>query len=510
MDHVPATGGLPTCTAFLANPLSPQEPRPFAAPAPFPGADFPAATRARPRPSERVEAAPFRPPGPAPSRWLPSEPVKLRAAPSETRLSPEEEEEEPRGGTRASPTCARSPSPSAALLSFFLSLPPSLSHTQKENKEMPPCWKQRRVLRPLRARILFRRASSNGAKVLSASACGEGLAEETLASAETTSARQKMAHSERPHHNTDYRQRESRYIEERNRKPYPSNGRSPEGTTENPRYPTAFADPHQNNPGTVREYVDSSPPLFYPRKETFSEKCSNLCSRRGILQFVEITLNILVLVCIGAAQASISGFTSMGGLGSFNINSAYSPFEGVELQEVRDLDMQFNQMRAPCVYGGVAFSLTLLCLTILFLVAGGKPIHRLTVRLLVTECVFDVLACLAYIVAVGLYLHFVLQVNATEVCKKRERLYARRGYTSMNCSVQGGDASVALFGLLVACLYFASTVVCFLTIRSVREFQRQAAKVQYSLERTYSEGDQHKAYKRPESIDGARTFATLV
>ncbi|XP_077789449.1 MARVEL domain-containing protein 3-like [Podarcis muralis] len=319
-----------------------------------------------------------------------------------------------------------------------------------------------------------------------------------------------MAHSERPHHNTDYRQRESRYIEERNRKPYPSNGRSPEGTTENPRYPTAFADPHQNNPGTPQEYVDSSPPLFYPQKETFSEKCSNLCSRRGILQFVEITLNILVLVCIGAAQASISGFTSMGGLGSFNINSAYSPFEGVELQEVRDLDMQFNQMRAPCVYGGVAFSLTLLCLTILFLVAGGKPIHRLSVRLLVTECVFDVLACLAYIVAVGLYLHFVLQVNATEVCKKRERLYARRGYTSMNCSVQGGDASVALFGLLVACLYFASTVVCFLTIRSVREFQRQAAKVQYSLERTYSEGDQHKAYKRPESIDGARTFATLV
>nr|XP_028594427.1 MARVEL domain-containing protein 3-like [Podarcis muralis] len=237
---------------------------------------------------------------------------------------------------------------------------------------------------------------------------------------------------------------------------------------------------------------------------------NHILQTEGILQFVEITLNILVLVCIGAAQASISGFTSMGGLGSFNINSAYSPFEGVELQEVRDLDMQFNQMRAPCVYGGVAFSLTLLCLTILFLVAGGKPIHRLSVRLLVTECVFDVLACLAYIVAVGLYLHFVLQVNATEVCKKRERLYARRGYTSMNCSVQGGDASVALFGLLVACLYFASTVVCFLTIRSVREFQRQAAKVQYSLERTYSEGDQHKAYKRPESIDGARTFATLV
>nr|XP_034981383.1 MARVEL domain-containing protein 3-like [Zootoca vivipara] len=405
--------------------------------------------------------------------------------------------------------------PSAALLSF--SLPPfSLTHTKKTRKCRPAGL--RRASREETEEAPSATSSPNSLPTSlqrrrkGPELVGRALQRNLVPSAETTSARQKMPHSERPRHDTDYRQRESprssRYIEERNRKPYPSNGRSSEGTTENPRYPTAFADPHQNNPGTAQEYVDSSPPLFYPRKETFSEKCSNLCSRRGILQFVEITLNILVLVCIGAAQASISGFTSMGGLGSFNINSAYSPFEGVELQEVRDLDMQFNQMRAPCVYGGVAFSLTLLCLTILFLVAGGKPVHRLSVRFLVTECVFDVLACLAYIVAVGLYLHFVLQVNATEVCKKRERLYARRGYTSMNCSVQGGDASVALFGLLVACLYFPSAVVCFLTIRSVREFQRQAAKVQYSLERTYSEGD--KAYKRPESIDGARTFATLV
>ncbi|XP_061440728.1 MARVEL domain-containing protein 3-like isoform X2 [Rhineura floridana] len=313
---------------------------------------------------------------------------------------------------------------------------------------------------------------------------------------EITSARQKMAHSERPHRDKDYRQRgiprSSRYVDERSRPPYPSNERSSEGTLETSRHPTAFAEPYQNYPGATCGYVDSSPQFYPYPKETFSEKCSNLCSRRG------------------AAQASIAGFTSMGGLGSFNLNSAYSPFEGVELQEVRDLDMQYSQMRAPCVYGGVAFSLTLLCLTLLFLIAGGKPVHRLSVRLLITECIFDILAFLGYIAAVGLYLHFVMQVNVTEVCKKRERLYTGRGYTSMNCIVQGGDASVALFGLLVACLYFPSAVVCFLTIRSVRELKRQAAKTQYSLERTYRDGDHHKAYKSPESSNAVRTFATLV
>lgn len=230
----------------------------------------------------------------------------------------------------------------------------------------------------------------------------------------------------------------------------------------------------------------------------------------GILQFVEILLTILVLICIGTSHAASSGFTSIGALGSFSINSAYSPFEGTELQEVRDLDMQYSQMRAPCVYGGVAFSLTLFCLTLLFLIAGGKPIHRLSVRLLITECIFDILACLGYIAAVGLYLHFIMRVNSTDICKRRERLYARQGYTSINCEVEGGDASVALFGLLAACLYLPSAVFCVRTLRDVKEFKRDMAKTQYNLERTYREEERPTVYKRPESHLAPGAIATLV
>ncbi|KFV15306.1 MARVEL domain-containing protein 3, partial [Tauraco erythrolophus] len=168
----------------------------------------------------------------------------------------------------------------------------------------------------------------------------------------------------------------------------------------------------------------------------------------GVLKFVEITVNVLVLICVGAAQASVAGFTSLGGFGtgSFSLNSAYIPFEGTELQQVRELDMQFTQMRAPCVYGGVAFSITAAALTLVFLVVGAKPIQQLRMGLLVGECAFNLLAGTAYVAAVGLYLHFVSRVNATDVCKRRERLYARRGYTSVNCAVQGGDAAVGLFG----------------------------------------------------------------
>lgn len=240
-------------------------------------------------------------------------------------------------------------------------------------------------------------------------------------------------------------------------------------------------------------------------------KCSKVCTTRGILKFVEITVNLLVLICVAASQASVAGFTSFGGFGSFNLNSAYSPFEGTELREVRELDMQFTQMRAPCVYGGVAFSLTMAALTLVFLVVGAKPIQQLRTGLLAGECAFSLLAGLAYLAAVGLYLHFVRQVNATEVCRRRERLYARRGYTSMNCAVQGGDAAVGLFGVVASCLYLASFVLCILAVRTVRAFQRHAARAQHGPEGSAGGARSHRAaHKTSESSRNMHALATLV
>ncbi|KAK9403590.1 MARVEL domain-containing protein 3-like [Crotalus adamanteus] len=318
-----------------------------------------------------------------------------------------------------------------------------------------------------------------------------------------------MPHSGKFQQDRAYIPRENpNYFDKRSRQPNSSGGRLSQGTIEHSRSSSAFADLEQNHLGPRHGY-DNPPPPYNPSQKTFSEKCSNLCSRRGALQFVEVTVNILVLICIGATQAGVSGFTSLGGLGSFNLNSMYSPFQGTELQEVTEVDMQYSQLRAPCVYGGVGFSLTMMCLTLLFLIGGAKPIHRLSLGLLAAECLFDILACLAYIAAVGLYLHFVIQVNATDVCLRRERLYARRGYTSVNCSVQGGDAAVALFGLVAACLYFGSFVVCILTLREVRLFQKQQDN-RYHLERPYREEDHPKPYTGKENIHAERTFGTLV
>ncbi|NXH92595.1 MALD3 protein, partial [Edolisoma coerulescens] len=331
--------------------------------------------------------------------------------------------------------------------------------------------------------------------------------------------RNKMSHAGSRYQDKQYRHHENhrsdRYKEDRRaRKPYPYNARATGDIRggQHSRTSAVCSDPYCKTPGAAPEYF-GPPPEFYPPKESFSMKCSKVCTTRGILKFVEVTVNLLVLICVGASQASVAGFTSLGGLGSFNLNSAYSPFEGTELREVRELDMQFTQMRAPCVYGGVAFSLTMATLTLVFLVVGAKPIQQLRTGRLAGECAFSLLAGMAYLAAVGLYLHFVRQVNATEVCRRRERLYARRGYTSMNCAVQGGDAAVGLFGVIASCLYFASFVVCILAIRTVRAFQHHAAKAQHSPKgsvRDRSVRNHHAVHRTSESSHNIQALATLV
>ncbi|XP_077441260.1 MARVEL domain-containing protein 3 [Vanacampus margaritifer] len=224
-----------------------------------------------------------------------------------------------------------------------------------------------------------------------------------------------------------------------------------------------------------------------PRVERHDSTCTHMCSRRGIVLMCSVLTNGLVLICVVAAQMVTSKLSSMGGLGGFDINSNFSP-QGTELQKMHELDMQYSQMRAPGIYGGVAFSLTMGVLSLLFVVASNKPPHHLSRKLLYGALGFQATGAVAYVVAVALYLHFVMGVNATDVCQERERLYARHSYTWMNCNVSGADAAVALFGLITAILYGAGTVLTVQTIRRVRQYlkERERRRVEREQPRSHA------------------------
>ncbi|XP_059353977.1 MARVEL domain-containing protein 3 [Carassius carassius] len=245
------------------------------------------------------------------------------------------------------------------------------------------------------------------------------------------------------------------------------------------------------NPRGSQRHVRSD-----PGEERRESKCSHICSRRGIVLICAVLTNALVLVCVVASHMSQMGMSAMG-IGGGSFIDAMIPFEGEELKQVRELDMQFGQMRAPGVYGGVAFCLTFGALSLLFVVSSSKPPHMLPRKLLIGQFAFQIIGAVGYVVAVGLYLHFVISVNSTDVCARRERLYARSGYTWMNCSVGGGDAAVALFGIITAILYAAGTFLTGQTIQDVRRYFKERDR--YEAERREQPGSPLKTPPHPDT-----------
>ncbi|CAL8255263.1 unnamed protein product [Merluccius merluccius] len=249
--------------------------------------------------------------------------------------------------------------------------------------------------------------------------------------------------------------------------------------------------PQKDTPGAAGEARDGP-----PRERRTESKCSHICSRRGIVLICSVLTNALVLICVVAAQMVMSGLSAMGGLGGVSINSNFN-LQGTELQQVRDLDMQFSQMRAPGIYGGLAFSLVFGVGSLLFAVSGNKAPHHLSRSILYGALAFQAVGAAAYVAAVGLYLHFVISVNATDVCQKRERLYARNGYTWMNCNVGGADAAVAMFGLITAILYACGAGLTFRTIRGVRRYHRDRKR--HEAERREAREQPHRAPLRADT-----------
>ncbi|XP_059848416.1 MARVEL domain-containing protein 3-like, partial [Hypanus sabinus] len=192
----------------------------------------------------------------------------------------------------------------------------------------------------------------------------------------------------------------------------------------------------------------------------------------GIVQMLEATLNMLVLVCVVASYIILSGYSSNGGLATsfFSINSDYSPLEGEQLKEVQKLDREFIVMRAPELYTGIGISIAMFAITLAIIIKGAQVLHNMSLKWLILELIFNILASLGYAAAVGTYLYFVLQINATDVCKRRELLYARYGLNWMNCDLAGSDAAAACFGILLAIFYCVSAI---LVVQFYRKVEKQ-------------------------------------
>ncbi|XP_073406218.1 MARVEL domain-containing protein 3-like [Dendrobates tinctorius] len=201
--------------------------------------------------------------------------------------------------------------------------------------------------------------------------------------------------------------------------------------------------------------------------------CSHihLKKRMGLLQLAEILINLLVLICASATQSASAGFSSLGGFGSatyYSMGYSMSGFLGDEVNQVTQLDVQYSRMKLPTIYAAAAISLLLLTLTLSCLVASCMSGTTHNKKLLLMEEVISVLSAVTYIICVALYIHFIKQINATEVCKQRQALYHRRGYTSVTCDIMGTEMAVCVFAVILVGLYIASAVLVGLILRKMK------------------------------------------
>ncbi|XP_024133868.1 MARVEL domain-containing protein 3 [Oryzias melastigma] len=191
----------------------------------------------------------------------------------------------------------------------------------------------------------------------------------------------------------------------------------------------------------------------------FMYKCMDILTRRGIVLICTVLTNALVLVCVVSAQSGII---------DNNLN-----LQGTDLELVKDLNLEFSQKKIPGAYGGGAFSLIFGVASLVFAVAGSKPPLQMPQMWMKAAFVFQVVGAVLYVIAVGVYLHFVIDVNSTDECKQRERIYSRNGYTWINCEVGGADTAAAVFGLMTAILYTAGAVFTIQTFKRVSRFVRE-------------------------------------
>ncbi|XP_055268366.1 MARVEL domain-containing protein 3 isoform X1 [Moschus berezovskii] len=208
-----------------------------------------------------------------------------------------------------------------------------------------------------------------------------------------------------------------------------------------------------------------------PSRRPCGRRASDAEGQKGVIQIVEVILNGMVLMCIVASYFVLAGFSASFASGGGFGNNYYSPFEGTELEQVRQLDQQYTILRAPLIYGGVAVSLGLGVLTLGVLLQGAKSLHKLPGKWLLLEAAFSLLAAVGYCVGIGIYLHTALQINATDTCRTRERVYARKGLTWMNCQLAGTDGAAATFACLLVVMYGASVVVALRSYREQKQYK---------------------------------------
>ncbi|XP_039930945.1 MARVEL domain-containing protein 3 [Hirundo rustica] len=189
-------------------------------------------------------------------------------------------------------------------------------------------------------------------------------------------------------------------------------------------------------------------------------------------QMVEVLLAALILVCSSVSCGSAGGYTglpALGGIYYYQYGGAYSGFSGADGERAQQLDQRFYLLKLPVARAAMAVGGCLLVFPCVLILIGVLRVPWHFPALLLIECTLYIVIAVGTVPALYYFLHSLLTVYNSTVCKEREQLYQSKGYQGFWCSLHGAEIAAGLLGCMAAMAYLLSAGLAIRDYRTVHE-----------------------------------------
>lgn len=236
-------------------------------------------------------------------------------------------------------------------------------------------------------------------------------------------------------------------------------------------------------------YVDSEGPITMPREtsvynhemhqQQHKQALYNLryaLTTRGICQLMEISVNLLIIICAGVPYSNKGGYrdlASLGGIYYYYFGGA-NAFTGADADRVMELDRLFNQLKQPPYVFAIACGGILMTYACVMFALGVFRVPYRWPPVLFGEAVVNFLISLGYIAGLVFYFIKIQETYQNPICQEREQMYKSKGHKGFECSFNGADIAGGLFGVAGVFVFIFGGVLAIRAFRSVREMKKES------------------------------------
>ncbi|XP_059713652.1 MARVEL domain-containing protein 3, partial [Haemorhous mexicanus] len=189
-------------------------------------------------------------------------------------------------------------------------------------------------------------------------------------------------------------------------------------------------------------------------------------------QMVEVLLAVLILVCSSVSCGSAGGYTglpALGGIYYYQYGGAYSGFGGADGERAQQLDQRFYLLKLPIARAAMVVGGCLLVFPCVLILVSALQVPWHFPAWLLIECTLYIVIAVGTVPALYYFLHSLLSVYNSSLCKEREQLYQSKGYQGFWCSLHGAEIAAGLLGCMAAMAFLLSAGLAVRDYRTVHE-----------------------------------------